>query len=299
MRPLEPQLTTASHAVRHPHTSLRPSSGPGRTSLLRLAVETIDSRCVYDCAYCPFARSNGHMARRALHPRRLLADARALESLGYDWMILQMGQNPRALIDVWIPWIERVHVERPSLRLMAAVGDQEEVVLRDLRHAGVSAFWLSTECSDAGSFTRLKPSGRLDGRRRAIQIIRDSGADLVTGLTVGLPGVSHDQTFETVREAISFEPSMVGVSIYVPGEGTRCSRAKPAPEVLVREVISAFRDSLPKTSIFAGCPIATQRPLDVETLVDAGADGILVNVDGLPTQVRLGRLQENSLNEAG
>jgi 2-iminoacetate synthase len=141
----------------------------------------VGSKCVNDCRYCGFRRSNRQAERRTLSAGQLVAQVEALERAGHKRLILVFGEHPdygadyvaRCVRQVYATRVGRGEIRRVNVN--AAPLDQEGY--RAVKAAGIGTYQIFQETYHHETYARLHPAGtrkadylyRLDGLTRAME----------------------------------------------------------------------------------------------------------------------------------
>ncbi len=163
----------------------------------------IGNKCINDCRYCGFRRSNTSQIRRTLTPEELRSEVEALENSGHKRLILVFGEHPAygaEYIAECARQVYSVKVGRGAIRrvnINAAPLDVEGY--RVVKSAGIGTYQIFQETYNKEAYKKYHPQGtrkgdylwRLDGLSRA----QEGGIDDVgIGALVGL----HDWRFEVM-----------------------------------------------------------------------------------------------------
>lgn len=141
----------------------------------------VGNRCVNDCQYCGFRRSNPEAVRRTLSPDELRTQVEALERVGHKRLILVFGEHPdydaefiaRCVRSVYATRVGRGEIRRVNIN--AAPLDHEGY--RIVKASGIGTYQIFQETYDHAAYARLHPAGtrkadylwRLDGVSRAME----------------------------------------------------------------------------------------------------------------------------------
>ncbi len=163
----------------------------------------VGNRCVNDCLYCGFRRSNRAARRVTLTDGELREQVRALERVGHKRLILVFGEHPDyspEFVARVVETVYRTREERGEIRrvnINAAPLDLEGY--RVVHDAGIGTYQIFQETYHHGTYARVHPEGtrkadyrwRLHGVSRAMEAGCD---DVGIGALLGL----YDWRFETL-----------------------------------------------------------------------------------------------------
>lgn len=141
----------------------------------------IGNKCVNDCGYCGFRRSNPEAVRRTLSEQELVKQVEALEQKGHKRLILVFGEHPGYDADYIAGCVRKVyetrvgHGEIRRVNINAAPLDVEGY--RTVKAAGIGTYQIFHETYHHETYARYHPAGtrkgdylyRLDGLDRAMQ----------------------------------------------------------------------------------------------------------------------------------
>jgi len=163
----------------------------------------IGNRCVNDCLYCGFRRSNRQTPRRTLDAATLRAQVTALERQGHKRLILVFGEHPTYSADFIARAVRTVYGVREGQgairRVNINAAPLDHAGFRSVKEAGIGTYQIFQETYHHATYARVHPPGtakadylwRLDGLDRAWE----SGLDDVgIGALFGL----YDWRFEVL-----------------------------------------------------------------------------------------------------
>ena len=163
----------------------------------------VGNRCVNDCRYCGFRRSNRAQVRRTLDGAELRRQVEALERVGHKRLILVFGEHPEYDADFIARAVRTAcatragHGEIRRVNINAAPLDHEGYVT--VKQAGIGTYQIFQETYHHETYARVHPAGtrkadylyRLDGLSRAMAAGCD---DVGIGALFGL----YDWRFEAL-----------------------------------------------------------------------------------------------------
>jgi 2-iminoacetate synthase len=163
----------------------------------------VGNKCINDCAYCGFRRSNMAAIRRTLNVTEIQAQVTALEQKGHKRLILVFGEHPRYTPEFIAETVRAVyavkngHGEIRRVNINAAPLDHDG--FRTVKEAGIGTYQIFQETYHHATYAEVHPGDtrksdylwRLDGLDRAYE----SGCDDVgIGALFGL----YDWRFEVL-----------------------------------------------------------------------------------------------------
>ncbi len=163
----------------------------------------VGNRCVNDCRYCAFRRSNTGAIRRTLENDEVSQQVEALENAGHKRLILVFGEHPDYDADFIADTVKRIYsikVGHGSIRrvnINAAPMDYDGY--RKVKDAGIGTYQIFQETYHHETYAKMHPVNtrkgdylwRLDGLNRAFEAGLD---DVGIGALFGL----YDWRFEVL-----------------------------------------------------------------------------------------------------
>jgi 2-iminoacetate synthase len=156
----------------------------------------VGNRCVNDCRYCGFRRSNRAQVRRTLDEAQLRRQVEALERVGHKRLILVFGEHPKYGPDFIARAVRTAYATRAGhgeirrVNINAAPLDHEGFAT--VKQAGIGTYQIFQETYHHEAYARVHPAGtrkadylyRLDGLSRAIEAgCDDVGIGALFGLS--------------------------------------------------------------------------------------------------------------------
>lgn len=155
----------------------------------------VGNRCVNDCAYCAFRRSNRDAVRRTLRPSEIREQVAALESRGHKRLILVFGEHPgydAEFIAGCVRLVYGVKQGRGAIRRVNINAAPLDVAgFARVQAAGIGTYQVFQETYHHATYAAVHPSDtpkgdylyRLDALSRAFQAgIDDVGIGALFGL---------------------------------------------------------------------------------------------------------------------
>ena len=231
----------------------------------------IGNRCVNDCGYCAFRRSNTEAIRRTLDTQEVRRQVEALEDVGHKRLILVFGEHPDYDADFIARTVRTVyevkvgHGEIRRVNINAAPLDVEG--FRTVKAAGIGTYQVFQETYHHKAYRRYHPLGtrkgdylyRLDSLNRA----QEAGIDDVgIGVLFGL----HDWRFEVlgmVRHALFLQerfgvgPHTISFPRLRPAQGVEFDEKYLVSDDDFKRLVAAIRLAVPYTGMIL---TARERP---------------------------------------
>ena len=231
----------------------------------------VGNRCVNDCRYCGFRRSNKAQVRRALNDAELRRQVETLERVGHKRLILVFGEHPDYDADFIARAVRTTYATRSGygeirrVNINAAPLDHEGYVA--LKQAGIGTYQIFQETYHHETYARVHPEGtrkadylyRLDGLSRAMEAGCD---DVGIGALIGL----YDWRFEAlglVSHALHLQtrygcgPHTISFPRRTPACGVELDTEFQASDSDFKRLIAILRLAVPYTGLIL---TARERP---------------------------------------
>ncbi len=190
----------------------------GRDVYMRGIVE-FSNHCINSCLYCGLRRSNSRVQRYRMDPPEILRAADLAGRLGMGSVVLQSGD------DFYYagPSIARVirEIKRSQdVAITLSLGDRTEDDLRLWKACGADRYLLKIETFNQKYFERLRPGCRITDRFRRIEVLRNLGYEVGSGVITGLPGATPDLMASDIIRLTALNLDMIAVGPFVPHPDT-------------------------------------------------------------------------------
>jgi len=223
----------------------------------------VGNRCINDCAYCGFRRSNGDAVRRTLETDELKAQVRALEDTGQKRLILVFGEHPRYGPDYIADCAREVYATTSGhgsirrVNINAAPLDVEGY--RTVKAAGIGTYQVFQETYHKPTYAAVHPAGtrkadymwRLDAAGRAMEAgVDDFGLGALFGLAdwrfevLGL--VAHARY---LQETYGVGPHTVSFPRLQPASGVALDPRFLVSDADFKRLVAVLRLAIPYTGM--------------------------------------------------
>jgi 2-iminoacetate synthase len=223
----------------------------------------IGNKCINDCGYCGFKRSNTLTVRRTLSPDEIRQQVEALEQRGHKRLILVFGEHQaydaQFIADsVRTVYETRVgHGEIRRVNINAAPLDREGYEI--VKKAGIGTYQIFHETYHHETYRRFHPSNtrkgdyvyRLDGLSRAFEAGCD---DVGLGVLFGL----YDWRFEVLslvthalhlQERYGVGPHTISFPRIRPASGVQLDEQHLVDDNAFKRLIAILRLAVPYTGL--------------------------------------------------
>ncbi|HEX9205830.1 MAG TPA: [FeFe] hydrogenase H-cluster radical SAM maturase HydG [Candidatus Deferrimicrobiaceae bacterium] len=242
----------------------------------------LSNDCSNSCLYCGFRRENQGALRITLSPAQAVAEARHLERMGYQRLLLVAGEHPGRTKVEYLTAVLRAIYRDTGMRILHVNAAPMAIEsFRALKEAGAGVYQCFQETYHPETYAWVHPSGakadyawRLSVMDRAIPAGFD---DVGIGALLGL----HDWRFEVLsvirhaehlHESFGTFPHTISVPRFKRAFGAPLSLAPfPVTDAEFERVVAIYRLAVPS----AGVVVSTREPAALrERCLDIGASQI-------------------------
>ncbi len=155
----------------------------------------VGNRCVNECDYCGFKRSNTSVPRRTLSMQELRAQVVQLEDAGHKRLIVVFGEHPSYDAGFIASCVRNIYDTKSGhgeiRRLNVNAAPMDHAGFRTIRAAEIGTYQIFMETYHHGTYARMHPRRtpkadylwRLDGLNRAMEVgLDDVGIGALFGL---------------------------------------------------------------------------------------------------------------------
>lgn len=257
----------------------------GRVVYLRGLIE-MSNVCRRNCTYCGIRRDNPGVERFTLTAGQMVTAARVAQARGYGSLVIQGGELRDARrVDFIADTLQRIHAATGNgLGITLSLGEQSRATYRRWRGAGAHRYLLRMETADRAFYRDLHPDHPDWARRRGcLDDLRAEGYQVGTGVMIGLPGQTLEQSAADLLFFRNQDVDMIGMGPYIPHDETPLARhaADFDPRRQIRlglNMIACARLLLPDVNIAATTALQALHPRGRELGLLAGANVIMPNV---------------------
>lgn len=261
---------------------------PGRIVYLRGLIE-LSNRCAKNCLYCGIRAGNRKVERYTLPDEEAIKAATFAWEQGFGSLVIQTGERKSKAFSLHIErLLKAIHrATNNELTITLSCGEQSAETYRRWYEAGARRYLLRIETTNRALFYQIHPRNQnhdFETRLRALDLLRQEGYQVGTGVMIGLPG----QTLADLADDLLFFKSqdidMVGMGPYIEHTDTPMYPLRfqllPAPERfrLGLLMIALLRINMPWINIAASTALETLDPLGRQKGILAGANVVMPNL---------------------
>jgi 2-iminoacetate synthase len=227
----------------------------------------VGNRCVNDCAYCGFRRSNAEQIRRTLDFDEIRAEVKALEDSGQKRLILVYGEHPAYSPEYIAESVRTVYSTRSGngeirrVNINAAPLDHEGFAT--VKASGIGTYQVFQETYHKGTYAAMHPANTLKGnymwRLDAFNRAMEAGIDDVgIGALIGL----YDWRFEVlglVAHALHLQkcygvgPHTISFPRMQPASGLNLREDTLVSDDQFKRLVAVLRLAVPYTGMILTC----------------------------------------------
>ncbi len=179
--------------------------------------------CTMDCLYCGLRKSNQKVNRYCLTKKEIVAAAYECAANGLGSIVLQSGERRDAsFIDFVTDVVREIKRQTVSeklsdgLGITLCVGEQSPENYRRFFNAGAHRYLLRIETSHPGLFKKIHPPRqRLESRLRCLEVLKEIGYQVGTGVMIGLPGQTISMLADDILFFRDIDIDMIGMGPYI------------------------------------------------------------------------------------
>jgi len=210
----------------------------GSRMVVRGLVE-FSSYCRNTCFYCGLNCANGTAERYRLSVDDILESARLVNEAGIRTIVLQSGEDGYDASEL-ARAIRGIRA-RYDMAITLSVGERSREDYALWREAGADRFLLRIEAVDPELYRSFHEGRELSTRLECLEILRELGYQVGSGVMVGPPGQTMAHLARDIRFLASREFDMIGVGPFIPHPDTPFGGAKLGDVGLTLRVIALLR----------------------------------------------------------
>lgn len=259
----------------------------GKTVYFRGIIE-MSNICCKNCRYCGIRKDNKNLDRYMMTEKEILDAAKWCHESGYGSVVIQSGErDDPEFADFVTKIVKKIkELSGGELGITLSLGEQSAETYRRWFEAGAHRYLLRIETSNRELYKKLHPdSHRFSDRCRCLDMLREEGYQVGTGVMTGLPG----QTAEDLAYDVIFfrnnDIDMIGMGPYIPHVDTPMkdsisdfSKKKKEQLQGALKMIAVTRIVLKDVNIAAATALQALDPVGREMGLEAGANIVMPNV---------------------
>lgn len=245
--------------------------------------------CAKNCYYCGIRRDNKQQQRYTMENQEVLDCAGFAYEQNYGSIVLQSGErNDKSFTDNITSLVNEIkRLSDGKLGITLSLGEQSAETYKKWFEAGAHRYLLRIETSSRELYARYHPNNDMhsfDRRIEALEMLRNIGYQVGTGVMIGLPGQSIEHLAEDILFIKNLDVDMVGMGPYIEHEHTPMFSDKDIVLTLEERfllslrMLATLRLIMPDINMAATTAMQAIDPFGREKAIKAGANIIMPNL---------------------
>ena len=245
--------------------------------------------CSKDCLYCGIRRSNKNNDLYEITDDEVIEAVKYAMDARFGSVVIQAGERSNKKHTRHITsLIRRIkEISNGNAGITLSLGEQDELTYREWFEAGAHRYLLRIEVSNPELYVKLHPNNKMHDfqqRLRCLQMIKDIGYQVGTGVMIGLPFQTIDDLVDDLMFMKDFDVDMVGMGPYIEHPDTPLYQYRKTllPRKgrfnLALNMIATLRILMKDINIASTTALQAIDPLGREKGLKAGANIIMPNI---------------------
>lgn len=174
--------------------------------------------CTKDCFYCGIRKTNSHLKRFSMKREEIIETALFADKSGYGSIVLQSGERTDQESIIFVEGLIKAIKQKTNNRLgiTLSLGEQRTDTFKRWHAAGAHRYLLRIETSNKDLYKRLHPKDHsYDERLECLDILRNTGYQVGTGVMIGLPYQTNEDLANDVIFFKEHDIDMIGMGPYI------------------------------------------------------------------------------------
>ncbi len=232
--------------------------------------------CRNNCLYCGIRRGNTSARRYRMSEEEIIETARRAANLGFKTIVMQSGEDMHYDTARMCRIIEAI--KKFDVALTLSIGERTYEEYKAFRNAGADRYLMRIETTDKELYHKLDPEMSWQQRYECLQMIKELGYELGSGIMVGLP----EQSIASIADDLLFLQNlgvdMAGIGPFIPHPETPLAKEEGGTLNLALRTMAVMRLLLPDINIPATTAMETLAPDGRILALKAGANVVMPNV---------------------
>ncbi|MFA5498479.1 MAG: [FeFe] hydrogenase H-cluster radical SAM maturase HydE [Candidatus Cloacimonas sp.] len=242
--------------------------------------------CDKNCYYCGIRRDSSSVNRYEMSKQEAVEEGLWAFKNRYGSVVIQAGERTdRTFISTITEIIKELREKSDGwLGITLSLGEQERETYEEWFATGAHRYLLRVETTNKELYKKCHPQSQsFEKRVEALNILKETGYQVGTGVMIGLPGQTLEDLANDILFFKEFDIDMIGMGPYIVHSDTPFSKIRNLnkPEdnlVLGLKMIAATRLTLKDVNIASTTALQTLAPDGREMGLKAGANVIMPNV---------------------
>ncbi len=248
----------------------------GKQVFLRAIVE-FSNYCNKRCSYCGLRAPNTKVPRYRLSPETILEAAGLLEENGVGTLVLQSGDDFHYSTEDIGRLIEKIR-QSYDIAITLSVGDRGMDEYGYWRKCGADRCLLKLETSDPELYSRYRLGEPFSERLRRVEVLKEQGYEVGSGIIVGLPGMDIDTTLADLQFLSELDLDMFAAGPFIPNPQTPLANAPAGDVALSHRLTALFRLLNPGANIPATSALLSLNPVSQKEALMRGCNVLMPSI---------------------
>jgi biotin synthase len=242
--------------------------------------------CDKNCFYCGIRKDNSKTQRYEMSFEEAINEGLWAYENRYGSVVIQGGERSDRTFTSKITKIISSLKEKTNDRIgiTLSLGEQERGIYEEWYNAGAHRYLLRVETSNRELYKKCHPPTQtFDRRLEALQLLKEIGFQVGTGVMIGLPGQTIDDLADDIIFFKDFDVDMIGMGPFIPHSDTPLGNVKNLNYLddnftLGLKMIAVTRLHLKDVNIASTTALQTLNQEGRELGLKAGANVIMPNI---------------------
>ncbi len=259
----------------------------------------LTNHCSKNCYYCGIRAGNRLVGRYMVEEQEVLEAANYAYEHNFASVVIQSGErSDKIFVKMVTHLLEEIKkLSDGKLGITLSMGEQSRETYKQWFDAGAHRYLLRIETSNRELYYKIHPNNKkhdYDKRLSCIEILRETGYNVGTGVMIGLPFQTIDDLVSDLLFFREWDIDMIGMGPYIEHEETPLFKYKnsllPLQErfELSLNMVATLRIMMKDINMAATTAMQTIDPKGREKALKVGANIIMPNLT--PVKYREGYL---------
>ena len=252
----------------------------------------LSNNCSKNCFYCGIRKDNRKVRRYVMDDSEVIAVMRNAYEKGITSLVFQTGELKNSAFVKRIDGLlkEAKKMSNGALGITLSCGEQDKDTYKRWFESGAHRYLLRIETSNKALYSKLHPADKshsFEERLQALQILKETGYQVGTGVMIGLPFQTHENLAADLLFMKKLDIDMCGMGPYIEHEATPLYKYRnllypPEERLLLSfKMIALLRILMSDINIAATTALQAIRQHARERAFLSGANVVMPNITPL------------------
>ena len=252
----------------------------------------LSNNCSKNCFYCGIRKDNRKVRRYVMDDSEVIAVMRNAYEKGITSLVFQTGElkNPAFVKRIDGLLKEAKKMSNGVFGITLSCGEQDKDTYKRWFESGAHRYLLRIETSNKALYSKLHPADKshsFEERLQALQILKETGYQVGTGVMIGLPFQTHENLAGDLLFMKKLDIDMCGMGPYIEHEATPLYKYRnllypPEERLLLSfKMIALLRILMSDINIAATTALQAIRQYARERAFLSGANVVMPNITPL------------------